>query len=213
MICHELKLIFIHPPKTAGHSIESFFLDYLEVPWGSLRAMAMGHNFVPEDGPQVLDHMTSRQYVEFGYVTKRIWNSYHKVVTIRNPWARLLSEWRFSKYGVTFRDFVLQFFPRISWDDRYVHVIPQTDFVALDESSGMDECPNFIRFESLEEDFRALCRHLGILGEVKLPHKRESKKTGPLVYVDWYDDEMLERFSQIYSDDIRNLGYSFGDRE
>lgn len=205
MICHQLKLIFVHPPKTAGHSIESAIMDFLHVPWEDRRELGLGYNANPEYGPPVLDHLTAPEYRHFGYVSRNTWEHYLKVATIRNPFDRLLSEWRFRKHRIPFRDFVMRYFPVPAWTDEYVHVISQTEFLGLHTEHAVDAV---VRFEHLREDFTLFCEWLGIPFQ-SLPHRRKSEKIGSLNYRDWYDEEMVVRVGDLYHDDFVNLGYSF----
>lgn len=68
--------------------------------------------------------------------------------------------------------------------------------------------PDFIgKFENLEEDYKKICKKIGIKNPPKLPHKRKSirKKT----YKDYYDEETKKLIYERYKKDFQFFGYEF----
>ena len=72
MINHKKKFIFIHIPKTAGHSIDTMFLDL---------------GLVDEE----LWHFTSLEIIK--KFDRKMWDEYFSFSIVRNPWSRFLSEY------------------------------------------------------------------------------------------------------------------------
>lgn len=73
----------------------------------------------------------------------------------------------------------------------------------VDESKNL--MVDFVgRFENIEEDFRAICRKVGITAS--LPHVNKSKRTD---YRDYYDAETRDLTARLYAEDIERFGYTF----
>ena len=193
------RYVFIHINKTAGSSIE--------------RALMLRS-----------EHKTAMvKMAELGEVR---WNKAFKFSFVRNPWSRILSEYRYRNYfhHLSFRDFVLNKLPRPGWDDQYRHVMPQYDM--LHDRQG-NLLVDFVgRFETLQQDFDKVCERLGIV-DSRLPHRnRSDKKSRDLKrklrnflfmngenrfqnMAEFYDDETREAVTEYYRKDIDTFGYEF----
>ena len=113
MISHDFRCIFIHIPKVAGQSIEHFFLDLHGLDWDSRGSLLLRHNPDRARGPVRLAHLTAREYVDCGHIGQSDFDAYFKFAFVRNPWARLVSEYHYREHHrrQSFRDFVLHGFP------------------------------------------------------------------------------------------------------
>jgi hypothetical protein len=227
MICHENNCLFVHIPKSAGQSIEQFFMDRLQLDWDQDRAaLYLQNNSDPSLGTEKLAHLSATEYVACGHLSQEEFSRLFKFSFVRNPWARILSEYRYRNYFQhrSFRDFVLNKLPRPDWDDKYRHVMPQYDM--LHDNNGKLLVDFVGRFESLQEDFDKVCDHLGI-EESQLPHRNRSdkksrdlkRKTRNWMFAngenqlrslaDFYDDETREAVAEFYRKDIEAFGYEF----
>lgn len=227
MICREFNCLFVHVPKTAGQSIEQFFMDLLKLDWDQDReTLLLQGNDDPEKGTEKLAHLSASEYVECGYISREDFTGFFKFSFVRNPWARILSEYRYRNYFQhrSFRDFVLNKLPGPGWDDKYRHVMPQYDM--LHDSQG-NLLVDFVgRFETLQQDFAHVCQRLGI-ADSTLPHRNKSdKKSRDLKrkvrnwlfmngenelqsMADFYDDETRQAVARYYRNDIEAFGYQF----
>ena len=227
MICREYNCLFVHIPKTAGQSIEQFFMDRLELDWDKDReALLLQGNDDRSRGTEKLAHLSATEYVDDGYLSREEFDGLFKFSFVRNPWARILSEYRYRNYFQhrSFRDFVLNKLPRPGWDDQYRHVMPQYDM--LHDTRG-NLLVDFVgRFESLEQDFTEVRQRLGLSG-ARLPHRnRSDKKSRDLKrkvrnvlfmngenrlqsMADFYDDETRTAVEDYYRKDIETFGYEF----
>lgn len=227
MICREFNCLFVHIPKTAGQSVEQFFMDRLHLDWDRDReTLLLQSNGDRSRGTEKLAHLSASEYVECGYVSREEYSRYFKFSFVRNPWSRILSEYRYRNYFShrSFRDFVLNKLPQPGWDDKYRHVMPQYDM--LHDRHG-NLLVDFVgRFESLQQDFDAVCEKLGITGS-GLPHRnRSDKKSRGLKrrlrnmlfmngenklqsMADFYDEETREAVAEYYRNDIETFGYRF----
>jgi len=227
MICRDYNCLFVHIPKTAGQSVEQFFMDLLGLDWEHDReALLLQSNDDPARGTEKLAHLSASEYVDCGYLPQQEFSAYFKFSFVRNPWSRILSEYRYRNYfhHLSFRDFVLNKLPRPGWDDQYRHVMPQYDM--LHDRQG-NLLVDFVgRFESLQQDFDRVCERLGIV-DSSLPHRnRSDKKSRDLKRklrnflfmngenrfqnrAEFYDDETREAVTEYYRKDIDTFGYEF----
>jgi len=227
MICRQFNCLFVHIPKTGGQSIEQFFMDRLNLDWNSDReALCLQANDDRSRGTEKLAHLSASEYVEQGYLSREEFSGFFKFSFVRNPWDRILSEYRYRNYlhHRSFRDFVLNKIPEPGWGDMYRHVMPQYDML-YDRQGNL--LVDFVgRFESLQQDFDRVCRHLEITGS-QLPHRNKSdkksrglkRKIRNFVFrngenqcrdlADFYDDDTRAAVARYYRKDIEMFGYTF----
>jgi len=227
MICQPFSCLYVHIPKTAGQSIEQFFMDKLGLSWETNRdQLLLGNNTDPLRGTEKLSHLSAAEYVSSGYLTQTEFDRLYKFSFVRNPWERIVSEYRYRNYfhHRSFRDFVKHRLPAPGWDDKYRHIMSQYDM--LHDRQGQ-LLVNFVgRFESLQEDFTQVCGHLGI-DDAKLPHRNRSDKksrnlrrrlrnwlyfngeNGKVNYLDFYDEETIAIVRDLYHMDLQAFGYPY----
>ena len=227
MICQEYNCLFVHIPKTGGQSVEQFFMDRLNLDWDTDRdVLLLQANDDRTRGTEKLAHLSATEYVEGAYLSAEDFSACFKFSFVRNPWARILSEYRYRNYfhHRSFRDFVLNKLPKPGWDDQYRHVMPQYDMLHDPEGNLLVDFVG--RFENLQQDFDRVCERLGIV-DTGLPHRNKSdKKSRDLRrkirnflfmngenqlqgLADFYDDETREAVAHYYRNDIETFGYEF----
>lgn len=229
MICRRHQCVFVHVPKTAGQSIEAVFLAQRPRLLRRRRTLLLRRNRNPERGPPRLAHLTAAEYLDLGYLDRRTFDNCFVFAFVRNPWDRLVSEYRFRQPPHPFREWVLHHFPGPedddyrSGDDRYRHVRPQTDFIT--DADGHLLTDYVGRFENLEADFAKVRTRIALAGE-GLPHVNRS--AGPAAgngaggaagapsaaeasarYRDCYDADTLAFVADYYRRDIELFGYRF----
>lgn len=233
MICRSFNCIFVHIPKTAGRSVEMFFMNRLGLDRENAsdrEELLIVDNDDPAKGTEKLSHLSATEYVQCGHVSQEEFSGFYTFSFVRNPWARLVSEYRYRNFlsHKNFKDFVMNKLPSPGRDDKYRHVMPQTEML-YDQSGNL--LVDFVgKFESLQQDFDKVCRHLGF-DESALPHVNSSDKrsrdlrrrvrnflhrngeSGLNGYVDFYDAETREFVSNLYRADIENFDYSFADAQ
>lgn len=203
-------------------------MDRLGLDWDRDRErLLLQANDDPGRGTEKLAHLSAAEYIEDGYIDRETFDGLFKFSFVRNPWARILSEYRYRNYfhHRSFRDFVLNRLPPPGWDDKYRHVMPQYDM--LHDREGRLLVDFVGRFENLQADFDRVCAKLG-LGESALPHRNKSDKKSRdtrrrvrnWLYFngenrirrleDFYDDETREAVAEYYRRDIETFGYEFG---
>lgn len=215
MILHQHKLIFIHIPKNAGSSIESFFgvkpFDWKTPNYDVLTG------WCPKRCIH-LQHATPKQLLETELISEDIWDSYYKFAIVRNSWERSLSDyvWMLKSTGVSgsFREYLNRegkFKHRLSDNtdprNRADHLLPQVEFTHIGQKPVLDK---IIRFEKLNEGFQNVCEDVGINSAV-LPHKKKgviSQKH----YSYFYNKEFKSLVSNRYHDDIQAFNFAYIDK-
>lgn len=227
MICRPFHCLFVHIPKSAGQSIEQFFVDRLGLDWDRDREqLLLQANDDPARGTEKLAHLSAAEYVRDGYLDQAEFDTLYKFTFVRNPWTRILSEYRYRNYFAhrSFRDFVLNKLPRPGWDDQYRHIMPQYDM--LHDSRGTLLVDFVGRFETLQADFDRVCAKLDI-EDSELPHRNKSdkksrdtkRKVRNWLYFngensigrhsDFYDADTRDAVADYYRKDIEAFGYTY----
>ena len=102
-ISHKHKVLFLHAPKNAGSSIEEA-LGIEKSPQALL-----SHKYTA-DSIYALQHLPYSQLRKT--VPTTVWSTYTKVCVVRNPWDRMVSDWRWRRKNglplgqLSFGDFV-----------------------------------------------------------------------------------------------------------
>ncbi|MCK4709668.1 MAG: sulfotransferase family 2 domain-containing protein [Gammaproteobacteria bacterium] len=229
MICEEYKCIFVHIPKVAGQSVEHFFLNKLGLSWDTEKdQLYLINNKDPAKGTEKLAHLAASEYVSCGHISQQMFDDYYKFSFVRNPWARIVSEYRYRNYlrYKSFKDFVINKMPPPGFDDKYRHVMPQYDM--LYDENGKCLVDFVGRFESLQQDFDKVCDHLSF-EDSKLPYVNSSEKKSRILrrkiknliyrngesdkkhYTEFYDNETIDAVSEYYKNDIETFKYTYGE--
>lgn len=212
MICDKHKFVFIHIPKTGGHSVDKYFIQ---------------KGLVDDDKW----HCTGNQIMKYMGVEK--WKEYQTFTIVRNPWDRMVSEYSWqgglgkdqipTPWGdknVTFKQFLKMVFnsPHDHHDMNLVrnfdtwyrlqevkdgHLNDQYSFIT-DQNNNMI-IDNLIRFENLNQQFKQMLTKVGLPPE-DLPHLNKSKHKH---YTEYYDQESIDLVACRFKRDIETLGYDF----
>lgn len=206
MISHPYRCISVHIPKAAGNSVNRAF----GIDWQNHKDLA---RYRAELSPEV-----------FG--------SYFKFAIVRNPWARLLSDYNyqcrksrpaesklllFDAHGVrrsfsAWASLALGAGSRLEatqWGGEVsagIHRFsPQVDWISVDGQPGVD----FVaRLKSLDDDFAVIARATG-LATMTLPRRNARFH---FHYSHYYDDATRDLVARYYAEDVAAFGYGFEDR-
>lgn len=234
MISEQHECVFVHVPKTGGQSVELFFLRLLGLDWDSREPLLLAHNADRARGPERLAHLYAREYLELGYLDVERFEKYFKFAFVRNPWSRLVSEYRYRSYGqrYSFSEFVRDGLPEPDdYTDAHRHIVPQVSY--LYDESGKQLVDFVGRFERLQADFDKICERIGfeesvlprrnvsggqeraqssgVRGYVRRLIKPRGKPSGKSSYVDFYDAYTKDLVADMYKADIECFGYEFDD--
>lgn len=237
MVFHKYKTIFVHIPKTAGQSVEAYFLGLENLSWNERLPLLLTLNDEPSIGPPRVAHLKLHEYLDNYYVSKELFEQYYKFGFVRNPWSRTVSFYKFHGYHhlMTFERFVNNTLPELietegwfygcQYDFFYRHGVNQADFIG--------------KFESLQDDFKTVCNDLNVPA-TGLPHRNNNADKGGLAglknldnrflrrpktlramlfrngdtvksknYRDYYTPELVAKVQSLYSKDVDTFGYSF----
>ncbi|GAB1855743.1 hypothetical protein MHTCC0001_05770 [Flavobacteriaceae bacterium MHTCC 0001] len=214
MISHKNKCIFLHIPKTAGTSINSFFFpgikfhfknpDYERLfGWCPKRKLHM-------------QHATAKQLLETELISYERWETYYKFTFVRNPWDRAYSDYQWIKEfaGVkgSFKNYInkeggfKEIFTNNS-KNTYLgdHLLQQTSFFDFE---GVYK-PNFIgRFENFSTNIGLILKEIGIEKPFNI-HTNSSKRKKD--YSIFFTNTRKKLVDNKYENDIRLLNYTFED--
>ena len=184
--------LFIHITKTAGTSVAKSLFSYLPY------------------------HYTAIEYrVIYG---RSDFDRYFKFAFVRNPWDRLYSAYRYLKAGgwdegdriwaeenighiKDFDEFVSRWLS-IENMHKHLHFKPQHEFIC--DSRGRMLVNYLAYFETLQDDFKRVCRHMDIDAELGCHNANPG-----LGYQDVYTEETRQKVAEIYAQDIALFGYDF----
>ncbi len=208
MLCysHRHRFVFIHVFKAAGISVRQALEPYAYRPdgsfWRRLRRRlglaapeplaALGPHAFAADVRAALPEKTFRRYFKFAFV--------------RNPWDWQVSWYHYIRQSPShylhdvvsrMRDFDEYVTWRVDNDRRL-----QRDFVV--DARGRLLVDFLGRFERLEEDFAAVCAHIGIRGA--LPHSNRSRHRD---YRWYYTDRTRELVELAWAEDVEAFGYRY----
>jgi hypothetical protein len=214
MISHKHKFIFIHIPKTGGHSVDKYFLN---------------KSLVDDDKW----HCTSNQIMK--YLGEDMWKEYQTYTIIRNPWSRMVSEYSWqggagkdqipTPWGnkdATFKEFLKMAarspkshhdMPALREYDTWYrmqevkdgHLNDQFSFIIDDNENVIID--TIIKFESINAGFKNMLTKIGLPPE-DLPHLNKSKH---MHYTEYYDQECIDIVNKRFERDIKHFNYKFGD--
>jgi Sulfotransferase family len=212
-ISHTLRCVFVHVPKTGGTSIETALGMF--GPWQEENRDAMfGLIHSPELvarglGSAFLQHLSMP---ELGALHPRgELAGYFSFSIVRNPWDRMVSVYRRTdphllehagRLGIQLGGLSFAQFLERSAAVAHAHLADQARFVCDDSDRVLVD--SLGRFETLEEDFGAICRRLGI--EAPLPRLNTSEREG---YRGYYDERTRAFVARRYRRDIELFGYTF----
>lgn len=185
MISHKYNCIYIHIPKTGGSSVN--------------RALQENQH-----------HATLAQ--EALKVSPEIFKRYFKWATVRNPWDRFVSMYHFRKLHKNMKDdpfctsnndwtfeYWLNYHHEVGMEPK---MASQLFWITIDDKIELD----FVcRFETLNEDFNYVKKHIGFT--LDLPHHN---KTPHEPYPTYYTKKTIDLVARISSADIEAFKYTFG---
>ncbi|HEX2595616.1 MAG TPA: sulfotransferase family 2 domain-containing protein [Luteimonas sp.] len=216
MISHHDHCVFVHVPKTAGQSVETFFLKRVGLTWEQRAPLLLRPNDNPDLGPPRLAHLRARDYVQKKWVTPEQFDSYFRFAFVRNPWDRTASFYRTGYDRVcSFPRFVRFHLPRLL-ERKPWFFGPQAEYLHAENGTLLVDFVG--RYERLAADFREVCNQLGI-PDGTLPHANDSNHNiGPVArllrrrprpYTDMFDARSKTLVARIYADDIDAFKYRF----
>jgi hypothetical protein len=200
MISLQKRFLFVHIPKTAGNSIQSVLRDYSEDQVVALRKEQDGIERFGLRNPKykIKKHSTLSEYRDaLGHEQFR---DLYKFTCVRNPWDRMVSYY-----------FTPTQSPETWSPKKFRGIISKAvsvpDYLRLDigEEEPFANVDYIMRFESLVDDFRAVCMAIGISPPTLPQYNRSSREH----YSKYYDDELREFVRTRFAAEIERFNYTF----
>lgn len=207
MISREHRTVFVHIPKTGGQSVETVFLRTLGLSWAQRARLLLRANENPKGAPARLAHLYAAEYVPLGYLTQDDFDAFFKFAVVRNPWARVVSNYKyiFQNNPPSFELFVELVIVQEGNISDTRQVEPQVNYVC--DARGKIIVDRIIRFENMAAEFAEVS--LQIFGrEEPLPSVNVSSDRRD--YRSFYTPATRKIVAQKYRDDIETFGYEFG---
>ena len=184
------KVIYTHPQKSGGTSIESMF----------------------ENSKLTNKHDSLTKHIEALESRGLSHEEFFKFSTTRNPWASVVSHYFFDKKHIEENR------EKLRGNKRYDRIAEQdfTDYVRAKMFHGGDASffmyhkgefalDKVIHFDDLQGGFNEVCQTIGMIS-FQLPHVN---KTSHKHYSEYYNDELREIVGGSYALDIEMFGYTF----
>jgi hypothetical protein len=194
-ISDKYKLIFVHIPKTAGTSIEKM----IEIRNNKLDLWSTS---IP-----ILQHLVPKDLKK--YIDDNKWNTYYKFTVVRNPFDRLVSDYKWMltqnlfKKKQTFNEFVklvenVVINNQYHNHELYDHFKPQ--YLYFEDI----EYDYICKFETLVEDIKVIQKASN--NNNKLPYLNKTKHDNYKIY---YNTETKNIVEKLYYKDLEKFNYKF----
>ena len=218
MISHQHKCIFIHITKCAGSSIESAFgIDISNISSSNNKNL-FGWN---DEHKLYLQHATPQQLLDYGFISKKIWDEYYKFVIVRNPWERTVSDYIWMMAAIkkvdSFKNYILRNgkFKEVLTDKdseayRGDHLNRQKDYFRYNGNDLIYD--NIIRMEDINTGLTKVIADLSLSNDFFNRKVNISKKNYGH-YSQFYNAKKKRLFESVFSEDIDFLNYKYEDRK
>lgn len=204
IISHKHKFIYIKAGKVAGTSTELLLEKYCgpEDIVTPIKPKVEGHEARNYKEGNFKNHRPAK------YILRNIgaetFDSYHKVMNVRNPWDRVVSMYHMNlsrnpNLTISFEDYVKSGTKDV---DELYH------YCAINDKPCLD---SFIRFENLLEDTLLFMRSHSIITEsctVSYPRAKTENSNRPC-FRSHYSQETEDIIRVRYAKDIEFFGYDF----
>lgn len=182
MISHKHKCIFIHIPKVAGTSIETFFLDDLELDFEDKHSLLLGKSTNMYLPPKVISHLTATEMISQHYISEELFNEYFKFALVRNPINRLFSTYKYWGFEtvISFDTFIKYSLEKLIKNKKYSFFL-QSQTTFLYNKTKEDNLMDFIgKFENIKHDFERVATKLEFSNST-LKHKNKGESHSNLL--------------------------------
>ena len=199
MISHRFKCVYIHIPKTGGQSIESVFVEQHGLTWETRAPLLLRPCDDRRFGPKFLAHLTAAEYVTLGHLSPQDWDEYFTFGSIRNPWDRMLSTYRYLNPDNVSFPIWLTTTARRRFEKGHYFFRSQADYLC--DTEGKVIVDQVLRLEDFPDAFDAVRERLRIPGR-GLPRVNVSHHQPTLTPEAVYDRETEEFVADMYARDL-----------
>lgn len=210
IISHKHKFIYLKSTKTASTSVEIALAEHVGekdiVTPISDEGLEKGYVHPVRNNDGFSEHMLAQDI--YTKLDKKIWESYTKIMCIRSPWDRLISQaymkmarlGKHPKHTQEVVEFLSSYnlrapFPLYCWSSL---------------ETNYDSCIDFIvKYETLKEDCEKLGKLLNL--QLNLPFSKNHWRTNRTHYSKYFNDDLRLLINFLYQRDIYTFGYTYYD--
>lgn len=199
------RFIFIHVNKAAGTSMIRALERYGHNPPRDRFSKAMSKLGLVRDYRRRFYPVHTYAAQLRRELPKDVYADYFKFAFVRNPWDWLVSTYHYLCHTETHR-----YHKRVAAMKGFAEYVEfeiernkrsQAAFVC----DGDEVIVDYVgRFETLAEDFREVCRRIGV--DAELPHENRTRHRD---YREFYDTRLIERVGEHWRQDVTLFGYEF----
>jgi len=170
-ISHPYKTIFVHIPKTGGGSLDKVLGVYGYDNKGSNRISDEILYGFEKDPNLALQHLTAAEIKN--RVPAETFNTYFKFAFVRNPYARLVSEYHWMKdfdetvKKMNFKEFLEEYV--VVHKDTEVHLKDQYKFITNEKEELIVDYVG--RFENFDDGVQDVLNKVGLRQKINHLHK------------------------------------------
>jgi len=214
-ISHKHKFLILSSPKCGSTSLCAMFDPYSEFTWETKDWCAenYGSSYKYVQHKSAIDH--EYLFRERGWK----WEEYTKIVTVRNPWDRLVSFYHFKpnkkapqsaiSWDLSFHDFIMK---PPTWRGASLGKPPVTMPTDTQKNFMTDKDGNLmvdyvIRMETMKSDLPSIVDNHWKNFDIDYDIHLNTTKHKP--YWEYYSDETKEKVDELFKEDIEMFGYEF----
>ncbi|WP_280540237.1 sulfotransferase family 2 domain-containing protein [Chromohalobacter sp. 11-W] len=136
------------------------------------------------------------------------WENYYKFCFVRNPFDQALSEYFYQTRGLERDVSFSHFLKAMAGEVDDPKIVPHGfrsnwPLYTCDDELAIDYAG---KYESIEEEFKIVCQHLGVPCQDRLMKEKKAKGDKGEIS-SWYSEDDIQRVRSIYADEIRFFGY------
>jgi hypothetical protein len=200
MISLQKRFLFVHIPKTAGNSIQSVLRGYSEDQLVALRKEQDGiERFGLRNAKyKIKKHSKLNEYRDA--LGDEQFRDLYKFTCVRNPWDRMVSYYFTPTQNA-------ETWNRKKFREIISKAVSVADYLRLHngEEDAFANVDYIMKFENLVNDFRAVCKAIGISPPTLPRYNRSSREH----YSKYYDDELRELVRVQFAPEIKRFSYTF----
>ncbi|THD82044.1 MAG: hypothetical protein E7812_04360 [Phenylobacterium sp.] len=200
MLALDRQFLFVHVPKTGGNSVQNILRAYSEDEIVCLEPYQDGVERFELRNPtyELSKHSPLSDYKT--QLPPKVYAGLFKFCCVRNPWERAVSFYFSPHRQVTgfSREAFAACLPTAPAMAHYLREEPDQPISGI-----LANFDYVMRYESLQQDFDAVCDRLQIPRQT-LPRRNQSARGA---VQDYYDDETVDLVRRLFAEDIELFGY------
>jgi len=204
-ISHDYKFIFVKTRKTAGSSIEKFFLDKLQgtdfifsgMSSENLPSFNCSFKNAEHNGSKFIKHHYPKE-----------WKKYFKFTIERNPWDKIVSRYYWQKY---FKPKKINVDSFESYLKNYQKDIKKASDYPLYTLNNKIAVNYVMRYENLYDDLEHICKKINLTynNELKSINLKGNHRTRNVSYQQYYTEKSKNLIADFFSKEIDYFNYQF----